>query len=61
MKTQVATARIRLAASGRLVGGGVLETHPDGEVTILWAGLRKRGYPIPDSALLRIERGEVSQ
>ena len=57
-------ARIRLPhsdsghpGSGRIVGGPVAERHDNGEVTILWAGMRKRGRPITPDEMRAIEEG----
>ncbi len=55
------TARIRLALTGRIVGGIVAERHAGGEVTILWGGLRRRGKAISLEKMLMIEAGEESR
>ena len=55
------TARIRLALTGRIVGGSVSARHDDGTVTIRWAGLKRRGVPITLDEMLCIEaKGAVS-
>ena len=50
------TARIVSELTGRLVGGLVAERHETGEVTILFGGLRKRGWPLSFDDILEFER-----
>lgn len=49
------TAQIISPLLGRIIGGLVAERHDDGEVTILFAGLRKRGRPLSLDDILKIE------
>ena len=49
------TAQIISPLLGRIIGGLVAERHEDGEVTILFAGLRKKGQPLSHQDVLKIE------
>lgn len=51
------TAQIISPLLGRIIGGLVAERHEDGEVTILFAGLRKKGRPLSHDDILKIEAG----
>lgn len=42
----------------RIIGGIIAERHNDGDVTILWGGLRKRGQPLSFDDILAFERRE---
>lgn len=49
------TARIISPLLGRIIGGVIAERHEDGDVTILFAGMQKKGRPLSHEDILRIE------
>lgn len=51
------TAQIISPMLEQIIGGVVVERHEDGEVTILFAGLRKKGRPLSHDDILKIEAG----
>lgn len=54
-KTDVAT--IISSATGAVIGGRVAARHPDGAVTILFAGIELQGNPLTREDILEIEAG----
>lgn len=55
------TAQIVSPLLGRIVGGLVADRHENGEVTILFAGMRKRGRPLSLDDILKIEGESQTQ
>ena len=50
-------ARIISSLTGKVIGGRAIELHLDGEVVILFAGMRKKGKPLYQDDILAIEAG----
>ena len=55
------TARIISAETGNLIGGLLHREHDDGEVTILFGGLKRRGRPLSQQNVLKVEAGEEAR
>lgn len=51
------SATIISATTGAVIGGRVLTRHPDGAVTILFAGIERHGTPLTHDDILEIEAG----
>lgn len=56
-KTDTAIATIISSATGAVIGGRVAARHPDGAVTILFAGIELQGKPLTHEDILEIEAG----
>lgn len=52
------TATIISPVTGRLIGGLRYRMHEDGDVTILFGGLKRRGRPMSREEILEIEAGK---
>ena len=51
-------AQIITELTGKLVGGIVYATHANGDVTILFGGLKLRAKPLTPGNILEIEQGQ---
>ena len=51
----------RPSGRGAVTGGLRYRTHEDGEVTILFGGLKRRGPPLTREEILEIEAGEEAR
>lgn len=54
-KTEVAS--IISSETGAVIGGRISARHPDGKVTILFAGIELQGKPLTRADILEIEAG----
>lgn len=60
LSNSASTSRIVSDLTGLVIGGKIVRRHADGDVTILFAGLHKRGKPLSFSDISEIEAGRCS-